>query len=89
DRVEKRMRAVESAVRGADERRWRSTNPEVAARARSLVAQLETSVAAIEAEVSAASSAGDDVAAESARGRLEAQREWLAQARAGVDEFGG
>ncbi|MGL4745051.1 MAG: DUF349 domain-containing protein, partial [Dermatophilaceae bacterium] len=44
DRVEKRMRAVESAVRGADERRWRSTNPEVAARARSLVAQLETSV---------------------------------------------
>ena len=51
ERVEKRMRRVETAVREADEQRWTRTNPEVAARARSLVDQLEASVAAIEADV--------------------------------------
>ena len=45
ERVEKRMRRVETAVREADEQRWRRSNPEVAARARSLVDQLEASVA--------------------------------------------
>jgi hypothetical protein len=89
ERVEKRMRRVEAAVREADEHKWRRTNPEVAARARSMVEQLEASVAAIEAEVAAAESAGDVAAADAARGRLTAQQEWLAQARAGLDEFGG
>lgn len=89
ERVEKRMRRVEAAVREADEHRWRRTNPEVAARARSMVDQLEASVASIEAELAAAEAAGDATAVEAARGRLRAQQEWLAQARAGLDEFGG
>lgn len=89
ERVEKRMRTVETAVRDADEKRWRATNPEAAARARSLVDQLEASVGAIEAEVAAAESRGDTAAAEAARGRLAAQQEWLQQARAALDEFGG
>jgi hypothetical protein len=89
ERVEKRMRRVETAVREADEQRWTRTNPEVAARARSLVDQLEASVAAIEADVASAEAKGDAKAAEAARGRLAAQQEWLAQARAGLDEFGG
>jgi hypothetical protein len=89
ERVEKRMRRVEAAVREADEQRWRRSNPEVAARARSMVDQLESSVAAIEAEVARAEASGNDSAAEAARGRLATQQEWLAQARAGLDEFGG
>jgi Domain of Unknown Function (DUF349) len=89
ERVEKRMRRVETAVREADEQRWTRTNPEVAARARSLVDQLEASVAAIEEDVAKAEAKGDAKAAEAARGRLAAQQEWLAQARAGLDEFGG
>ena len=89
ERVEKRMRRVETAVREADEQRWTRTNPEVAARARSLVDQLEASVAAIEEDVAKAEAKGDGKAAEAARGRLAAQQEWLAQARAGLDEFGG
>jgi hypothetical protein len=89
ERVEKQMRRVETAVREADEQRWKRTNPEVAARARSLVDQLEASVASIEADVAKAEAKGDDKAAEAARGRLTAQQEWLAQARAGLDEFGG
>ena len=83
ERVEKRMRRVETAVREADEQRWKRTNPEVAARARSLVDQLEASVASIEADLAKAEAKGDAKAAEAARGRLTAQQEWLAQARAG------
>lgn len=89
ERVETRMRRVETAVREADEQRWKRTNPEVAARAQSMVDQLEASAAAIEADLARAEAAGDTRAAEAARGRLVAQQEWLAQARAGLDEFGG
>ena len=89
ERIEKRMRRVETAVREADEQRWTRTNPEVAARARSMVDQLEASVASIEAELATAEAKGDAKAVEAARGRLATQQEWLAQARAGLDEFGG
>lgn len=89
ERVEKRMRRVETAVREADEQRWQRSNPEVAARARSMVDQLEASVASVEADLARAEAAGDTTAAEAARGRLASQQEWLAQARAGLDEFGG
>ncbi|MFQ6172376.1 DUF349 domain-containing protein [Oryzobacter sp. R7] len=89
ERVEKRMRRVEAAVREAEDARWKQTNPEVAARARSMVDQLEASVASLEAEVAAAEAKGDAKKAEAARGRLEAQQVWLDQARAGLDEFGG
>jgi hypothetical protein len=89
ERVEKRMRRVETAVREADEQRWKRSNPEVAARARSLVDQLEASVASIEADLAKAEAKGDTKAVEAARGRLSAQQEWLTQARAGLDEFGG
>lgn len=89
ERVEKRMRRVETAVREADEQRWKRSNPEVAARAQSMVDQLEASVAAIEADLAKAEAAGDATAAEAARARLVAQQEWLEQARAGLDEFGG
>ncbi len=83
------MRRVESAVRDAEDARWKRTNPEAAARAQSLLDQLEGSVAASEAEVAEAEAAGKESKAASARERLTAQQEWLAQARANLDEFGG
>lgn len=89
ERVEKRMRRVENAVREAEDAKWRHTNPEAAARARSLLEQLEGSVATIEREVAAAEAAGNDAEAAAARERLTAQQEWLAQARSNLDEFGG
>jgi hypothetical protein len=89
DRVEKRMRRVESAVREAEEARWRTTNPEAAARARSLAEQLESSLAAAERDLAEAEASGDQSRAAAARERVTSQREWLAQARAGLDEFGG
>ncbi len=89
ERVEKRIRRVEAAVREAEDTKWQRSNPEVAARAQSMVDQLEASVATLESEVAAAEAKGDAKKAEAARGRLEAQQVWLDQARAGLDEFGG
>ena len=89
DRVEGRMRRVETAVREAEDAKWKRTNPEVAARARSMVDQLEASVAKAEAEVAEAEAKGNEKKAAAARDRLAAQQQWLEQARAGLDEFGG
>lgn len=89
ERVEKRMRRVEATIREADEQRWKRTNPEVAARARSMVDQLEASVAATQADLAKAEAKGDTKAAAAATSKLAAQQQWLDQARAGLDEFSG
>ncbi|HYO17044.1 MAG TPA: DUF349 domain-containing protein, partial [Dermatophilaceae bacterium] len=44
ERIEKAMRRVEQTIRETDEKRWASINPEAAARAQSLVDQLEKAV---------------------------------------------
>jgi len=87
DRMEKGMRRVEQAVRDADEQRWRSTNPEVAARAQSMVEQLESSVASLRQDLEKAQASGNDTKVADARAKLEAQEQWLAQARGNLDEF--
>lgn len=89
DRIERALKRVEQAVRDADSRRWASTNPEAAARARSLVEQLESSVAELERDRDAAAAKGDERALKRAEEALAARRQWLDQARAGLDEFGG
>ena len=89
DRMEKGMRRVEQAVRDADEQRWRSTNPEVAARAQSMVQQLEASVASLRADLEKAQASGNETKVADAQAKLEAQEQWLAQARGNLDEFSG
>jgi hypothetical protein len=89
DRMEKAMRRIEQAVRDADEKRWHKSNPEVAARAQSMVDQLESSVAALRADVEKAEAAGNDKKLKDARSKLEAQEQWLSQARGNLDEFSG
>ena len=88
DRIERALRRVEQAVRDAEDRRWSASNPEAAARARSLVEQLDKSVAGLEQELAAARAAGDPKRVSEAEGALSARRDWLAQARAGLEEFG-
>jgi hypothetical protein len=88
ERIEKAMRRVEQAVRDHDEKRWASSNPEAAARAQSLVDQLETAVKGLRKELEKAETSGNDKKIAEARSALEAREQWLAQARAGVEEFG-
>lgn len=88
DRMEKGMRRIEQAVRDADEQRWQRTNPEVAARAQSMVDQLEASVTSLREELARAEASGNEKKVTDARATLEAQEQWLAQARGNLDEFG-
>jgi hypothetical protein len=89
DRVEKAMRRIEQTVRDAEDKKWKSSNPEVAARARAMVDQLERAVADLEEDLAKAEASGNANKVKKAREALEARQVWLDQARAGVAEFGG
>ena len=78
-RVEGRLRAVEAAVREAEEREWQRTNPETRARAAGVLGQLEGQIADLEAELARAEASGDKKRAESVRDALTTKRAWLDQ----------
>jgi hypothetical protein len=89
ERIERSLKRVEQAVRDGEEKRWAASNPEAAARARSLVEQLESSLPALRKSLEAATNRGDARAVAKAQEALGAREQWLAQARAGLAEFGG
>ncbi|MGZ4780796.1 MAG: DUF349 domain-containing protein [Oryzihumus sp.] len=89
ERIEKGLRRVEQAVREADEKRWAATNPEVAARAQSLVDQLEAAVQGLREDLAKARESGNARKVADAEAALAAREQWLEQARAGVQEFSG
>lgn len=89
ERVEKAMRKVEQTIRDADDAKWKRTDPEVAARAQSMVEQLEGAVAGLKDELAKAQASGDAKKIASAQEALDARQVWLDQARGGLAEFGG
>ena len=89
ERIEKAMRRVEQTIRETDEKRWASINPEAAARAQSLVDQLEKAVDGLRKDLEKAQASGNAKKIADAQSNLESREQWLAQARAGVQEFGG
>lgn len=88
-RMEKGMQRVEQAVRDLEDKKWSNTNPELSARASSMVIQLESKVSELRDDVDKAEAKGDTSRAAKLREQLEAQQAWLDQARKGLDEFGG
>ncbi|WP_230977543.1 DUF349 domain-containing protein [Georgenia yuyongxinii] len=78
-RVEGRMRAVEQAVRDAEQAAWHKTDPEKKARAEGAAAQLEASIKALEADLAKARDTGDDTQIAEAQAALDARRAWLDQ----------
>lgn len=79
--LEDRFKQIEQLVRGAEDERWRSTNPEVRARASETVGKLEASLTRLRADLAKAEAAGDARKAADARSAIEARQEWLDQAR--------
>jgi hypothetical protein len=88
-RVEARLAAVDQTVREAGEAEWRRTNPEALARAEGTVAQLRTSIDALNAQVDEARRGGDEAAAVEAEAALVARRAWLAEAERTLSDLGG
>ena len=87
--LEGRMRKVEQAIRGVEDDEWRRSNPEARARAADTVAQLESSIADLQAKHDKAVAAGNDKKANEHESALEARRAWLAEAQKALDEFSG
>lgn len=87
--LEGRFKKVEQTIRGAEDDRWRRSNPEAHARASATVAQLEASIASLEADLAKAESAGNEKKAADARAGIEARQSWLTEARKALEEFSG
>ncbi|MCL3862322.1 DUF349 domain-containing protein [Actinotalea sp. K2] len=88
-RVEGRLRAVEQAVREAEQSQWTRTNPETRARAEGALAQLTSAIAGLEADLAAAQEKGDARKIAEAQAALDARRAWLEQIeRAAADSRG-
>jgi hypothetical protein len=85
--LERRIKAVEQAIRTAEDERWTRSNPEAAARAADTVAQLETSLADLETKRDKAAAAGNERKVREAEESIEARRAWLDQARQALADF--
>lgn len=81
EKIERRLKAVEDAIRKVTEEQWHRTKPEVVQRANSLVTSFEASIAKLEKQLAAAK-AGEEA-------KLSAQlvqaKELLAAARSGAE----
>jgi Domain of Unknown Function (DUF349) len=85
--LEGRMRAVENAIRDAEDAAWTRTNPEARARAADTVEKLEASLEGLRADLDKARSAGNDKKAREAEQAIEAREAWLVQARKALADF--
>ena len=87
--IDSRLRAVEQAVKAAEDEVWNRSNPEARARAADTVAQLEASLADLESKRQKAETAGNTKKAEEHAAAIEARRSWLTKAQKALDEFSG
>ena len=79
--LEARMRAVETAVREAEDERWQRSNPEARARAEAAVAQLEASLDKLRADAAKAKAAANDRKLAEAEQAIAARESWLVEAQ--------
>lgn len=88
DKVERRLKAVEAALRKLQDEKWHNTNPEVVQRANGLVLSFETSLEKLDKQIASATAAGKD----SEVIKLSSQREQtvalLDAARSGAAQLG-
>ncbi|HEX2858366.1 MAG TPA: DUF349 domain-containing protein [Propionibacteriaceae bacterium] len=82
-----RVRALEEAVREAEESEWRRTDPEARQRAQDTVAMFETQIAKLQAQADAAEAAGKARDAGRVRESIETYTRLLDQARSTLADF--
>lgn len=85
--LDARLRAVESALKAAEDDRWRRTNPETRARAEDTASKLQAQIDQLEEKAAKAEARGDAEAAREARASAETYRQWLVQARRAASDF--
>ncbi len=85
--LDSRVKALESAVRKAEEDEWRRTDPQARARAEETVAMLSAEIEKLEAKATKALARGDAKAAAKARESIATYATWLEQAKATLADF--
>jgi hypothetical protein len=85
--IDSRLRAVEQAVKAAEDEVWNRSNPEARARAEATVKQLQSLIADLEKQAAKAESQGNTRKATEAREAIAARREWLTQAQNALSDF--
>lgn len=81
-KIESRMRAVENAIRDAEEEEWQRSNPEKQARAAGMAGQLQALIDQIKVEIADAEATGDKKKVKELNEALQAREAWLAQVNA-------
>lgn len=85
--LDSRVKALESAVRRAEEDEWRRTDPEARTRAEETVAMLGAEIDKLSEKAVKAEARGDDKAAAKARESITTYQAWLDQARETLADF--
>lgn len=85
--LENRVRALEGALKRAEEDEWRRTDPEARQRAEETVAMLSAEIAKLGEKVAKAEARGDKAAAKKAQDSINTYQTWLDQAKATLADF--
>lgn len=85
--MEGRIRAVEQAIRSAEDSQWRRTDPEKSARADDMVGKLESAIEQLRAELTAAEAEGDQPKATELRENLASREQFLDMARRAAEDY--
>jgi uncharacterized protein DUF349 len=85
--LEDRMRAVEQAIRGVEDEKWRRTDPEKSARADDMVAKLHEAIVKVEADLDRARAAGDQKKVTELEENLTSRRAFLEMAQRASADF--
>lgn len=87
--LEARMRAVEQAIRSAEDAQWTQTDPEKTARADDMVSKLQAAIAAIERDLEAARAAGNDQQVKDLEANLASRQSFLDMAKQASADYSG
>jgi vacuolar-type H+-ATPase subunit I/STV1 len=87
--LEDRMRAVEQAIRGIEEDKWRRTDPEKSARAEDMVVKLQEAIGKVEDDLESARRAGDARKVTELEEDLASRRAFLEMAQRASADFSG
>ena len=82
-----RVKALENAIRAAEEDEWRRTDPEAKSRAEETVAMLSAEIDKLTEKIAKANARGDARAAAKAQESIDTYATWLAQARETLADF--
>ena len=88
EKIERRLRKVEDAVRQLQDEQWHKTNPEVVSRANGLVNSFEASLAKLDKEIATAQAAGKADAVVKLQSQREQTATLLDAAKAGAAQLG-